>query len=133
MQLLHWGIFDDRGVKNSMDYKECYGCRKMIPKSNKGCYCPECRSSITESKKQYSVKAETEKIYKSEQWKRTKEQSLKRSVRCASIWASLNVPMQYTILSKLQMETIQLTLTLTILFVFVINITERLKDLTKMN
>nr|WP_302600315.1 HNH endonuclease signature motif containing protein [uncultured Cellulosilyticum sp.] len=62
-----------------MDYKECYGCRKMMPKSNKGCYCPECRGSITESKKQYSVKAETEKVYKSDQWRRTKEEALKRS------------------------------------------------------
>lgn len=62
-----------------MDYKECYGCRSKVPLSNKGVYCPKCRSEITANKKQYSVKDETEKVYKSEQWKTTREQALKRS------------------------------------------------------
>lgn len=62
-----------------MNYKECFLCRKMIPKDNKGVYCDECKSKISNDKQEYSVKKETEKVYKSITWKKVREEALKRS------------------------------------------------------
>lgn len=66
-----------------MHYKECFECKKLILKSQKGNYCNACRNKFAKAKERYSVKAETNKVYKKGAWKEVRESALKRAkYRC---------------------------------------------------